>query len=376
MAYRIGIDARMYSARFTGIGRYNYELIHHLVSIDQENTYVIFLNEPEYSSFELFAPNLEKVQVDARHYSLREQTVFLKKLLAAKLDLVHFTHFNSPLLYPGKQVVTIHDLTLSYFPGKKMTAAHYRAAYNLSIWAVTKKALRVIAISQNTKKDIIELLQVPEEKIRVIYEGAAETFVDDKRPEPIARVREAYHLPRPFILYAGVWRSHKNVTGLIEAFALMRSTHGYEGDLVITGRADPLYTEVPETIVRLGLEDHVHCVGLVPEEDLGVLFNAAEVYVFPSFYEGFGLPALEAFAAGVPLAASNTSCLPEICGEGNAVFFDPHNPAHMAEVIMRAVTDMPLRTQLIARGKQRLQDFSWRRMAEETLAVYRDALTQ
>jgi len=374
MAYRIGIDARMYSARFTGIGRYNYELIHHLAAIDAENTYVIFLNEPEFSEFEIFAPNIEKVLVNAKHYSLQEQTVFLQKLLAAKLDLMHFTHFNSPLLFPGKQVVTIHDLTLSYYPGKKMTAAHYRAAYNLSIWSVTKKAAAVIAISENTKNDVISLLHVPAEKIRVVYEGAAETFTDDKRPEPIARVRSTYNLPRPFLLYAGVWRSHKNVAGLISAFALMVKEYGYEGDLVITGRPDPLYTEVPETIAQHGLEQRVHCVGLVPEEDLGVLFNAAELYVFPSFYEGFGLPALEAFAAGVPLAASNTSCLPEICGEGNALFFDPHNPKNMAEVMMRGVQDQELRTQLIERGKKRLLDFSWRKMAEETLGVYLDIL--
>lgn len=374
MSYRIGIDARMYSARFTGIGRYNYELIHHLVQLDTENTYVIFLNEPEFSEFTPFAPNVEKVLVDARHYSLGEQTRFLQKLLQAKLDLMHFTHFNSPLLYMGRQVVTIHDLTLSYYPGKKMTAPHYRAAYNMSIGGVTKKAKRVIAISENTKKDVMELLHIPAEKIRVIYEGAAASFMDDKDPVKIATLRETYNLPRPFILYAGVWRSHKNVVGLIEAYALMVKNHGYGGDLVITGRQDPLYVEVPETIAKHGLQERVHCVGLVPEEDLGRLFNAAQCFVFPSFYEGFGLPALEAFAAGTPVAASNTSCLPEICGAGNALFFNPHNHAEMARVIMQAATDEPLRQELIKRGKERLKVFSWDKMAKETHAVYMEAL--
>lgn len=374
MAYRIGIDARMYSARFTGIGRYNYELIHHLAAFDKENTYVIFLNEPEFEEFELFAPNIEKVLVNARHYSLAEQTTFLKKIWEAKIDLMHFTHFNSPLLYKGKQVVTIHDLTLSYYPGKKMTAPHYRAAYNLSIWSVTQKAQRVIAITENTKQDVMELLHVPEEKIRVIYEGAAETFQDDKDPAKLAGIREKYNLTRPYILYAGVWRSHKNVTGLIEAFGIMVRDLGFEGDLVITGRQDPLYHEVPETIERLGLQDRVHCVGLVPEEDLGLLFNGARTYVFPSFYEGFGLPALEAFAAGIPLAASNTSCLPEVCGKDNALFFNPHDPKEMAQVILRACSDEELRQKLIANGKKRLKVFSWQKMARETHAVYIDAL--
>lgn len=373
MAYRIGIDARMYSARFTGIGRYNYELIHHLVAQDTENTYVIFLNDPEYSEFETFAPNVEKVLVNARHYSLKEQTTFLKKLMEAKLDLMHFTHFNSPLLYPGKQVVTIHDLTLSFYPGKKMTAPHYRAAYNLSIWGVTRKAKRIIAISENTKKDLRELLHVPEKKIRVIYEGAAATFQDDKDPVKIADVRQRYGLERQFILYAGVWRSHKNVGGLIEAYAHMVQ-QGYAGDLVITGRQDPLYNEVPDGIAKHKLEGRVHCVGLVPEEDLGVLFNAAQCFVFPSFYEGFGLPALEAFAAGTPVAASNTSCLPEICGEGNALFFNPQDPEDMAKKILQAATDEPTRQRLIQNGKERLKVFSWAKMARETHDLYMEAL--
>ncbi len=374
MTYRIGIDARMYSTKFTGIGRYNAELIKHILTIDEDNTYVLFMNEPEYSSVVFTQPNVEKVLVGARHYSLGEQLGFWNKLNTAKLDLMHFTHFNNPILYRGKQVVTIHDLTLSYFPGKKMTSPLHRLGYNMSIKSVTKKAATIISISDNTSSDLEKLLHISKEKIVKIYEGASDSFsliVDQQR---LDSTRKKYNLEKPFFIYAGVWRDHKNVVGMIKAFKKVRD-QGLDMDLVITGRKDGVYQEVPNIVVELGLEEYVHFVGLVPEEDLVSLYNLANTYVFPSFYEGFGLPALEAYAVELPVAASNTSCLPEICADG-AAYFDPNNIEEMAQVMTTVATNEDLRRTLIANGTKQLKKFSWETMAAETHQVYIEAIEQ
>ena len=144
-------------------------MVSYLIKNDKENDYVLFFNEPLYSSFELPNDKWKKVLVNARHYSYREQTVFLYKLYKENLDLMHFTHFNAPIFYRRPSIVTIHDLTLSFYPGKKMTKQHHRLAYNLTIKNITKHAIKIIAVSEHTKKDIIEILDVPDEKIEVIY---------------------------------------------------------------------------------------------------------------------------------------------------------------------------------------------------------------
>ena len=371
----IGIDARMYSSKFTGIGRYNFELIQHLKKIDHKNQYSIFLNDPE---FEIFEDNaqFQKVRVNAKHYSLAEQITFLKKIYEVKPDLMHFTHFNNPIFYLRPQVVTIHDLTLSFYPGKKMTSVLHRIGYNLSVRSVLAKAKKIIAVSKNTKKDVMDLFHVPEEKIQVIYEGASDKFSHHASEVDLETTKKKFSITKPFLLYTGVWRDHKNVVGLIRAFHSVREIYNLDIELVITGKPDPVYHEVLDTIDTLKLKKHVKCVGLVSEKDLTSLYQSAALYVFPSFYEGFGIPPLEAFAAGLPVVCSNTSSLPEICGEGNAVFFDPNNVQDMAEKIADTLQDTALQKNLIQRGFERLRIFSWEEMARETLNIYKSALNK
>lgn len=367
----------MYSSRFTGIGRYVYELTENLFRADAHNEYVLFFNEPEFSRF---TPptgkenKVKKVLVNAPHYSLAEQTKFLRALKKEKLDLMHFTHFNAPILYRRPSVVTIHDLTLSFYPGRKMASPVHRFAYHLTIKSAVTKAKKIIAVSQNTKKDLQNIFQIPDEKIAVIYEGVHEKFkpahdqVDQKNVES---VRQKYRIPKPYLLYTGVWRSHKNLPNLLQAFHVLKNDYGFDGSLVITGRPDPMYAaELEEQTLSLKLEDDVIFTGLVEEKDLVALYNGAFIYVFPSLYEGFGLPPLEAMQCGVPVVASNISSIPEVCGKGNAVFFDPNNPEDMAEKIFDVVSHTSLREKLIANGLQRVKQFSWKTMAEETLAIY------
>lgn len=367
---RIGIDARMYSTNFTGIGRYVYELTRRLFTIDQQNEYILFLNDPEYKKFIPPHSRVQKVRVNAKHYSWREQWHFYRILQKAKIDLMHFTHFNAPVLYRRPSVVTIHDLTLSFYPGKKMTKWFHRTAYHLVFGTTVRHARTVIAVSKNTAKDLTKLYPQTAQKTKVIYEGVGAEFFTEYDAGALQAAREKIGIHGPYILYTGVWRSHKNVTGLIRAFAALVKKKLFDGQLVLTGRPDPLYPEVKETIRREKITDRVICPGLVDERTLIALYRGAALYVMPSFYEGFGLPVLEAFASGCPVVASHASSLPEICGQHAAHFFNPQSISSMVDAMAEVLHKPELREKLIAAGTQRVQDFSWDRMAEETLKMY------
>lgn len=368
---RIGIDARMYSPQFTGIGRYVYELTRHLFEIDSTNEYVLFMNQPQYTAFRPPHSRIKKILVNAKHYSLAEQLRFCRLLYREHLDLMHFTHFNAPILYCRPSVVTIHDLTLSFFPGKKMTQWHHRLAYNTVIRSSVHHARHIIAVSENTKKDLVHLLGVNSKKISVIYEGVAEEFKRLKPSDPsLKQLHEDYSLKHGFILYTGVWRNHKNLVNLIRAFGLLCKNPSFKGKLVITGKEDPFYPEVKFTLAALGLQKRVLLTGLVSEKMLIALYNAATVYCLPSLYEGFGLSPLEAMACGTPVVASQTSCIPEVCGQDNAIFFDPKSPQAIANALQNIWDDPEIQKRLIENGLRHVKRFSWRAMAETTKKVY------
>ncbi len=371
---RIGIDCRMYSSNFTGIGRYVHELVKHLQLIDDKNEYFLFFNTPQYTESQITAPNFHKVLVDAPYYSLPEQTKFLRILYSYNLDLMHFTHFNAPILYQRPSIVTIHDLTLHFFPGQKMKAFWQRLAYEWTIKNVTKKARKIIAVSANTKQDLEKILHLPPSRIEVIYEGIGQEFKPQTDPDKIARTKEKYQITQPFLLYTGVWRDHKNLQGLLHAFKSLRETYQSPLQLVITGKTqNPYSEEIFAAAAPLTSTNHILFPGHLPEEDLITLLSAAAAYVFPSFYEGFGLPPLEAMACGTPAVVSNTSCIPEICDKA-AIYFDPYDSDDMAQKIHQILTDEPLRERQIALGLKHVQQFSWSKMCRQIHQLYLECL--
>lgn len=371
---RIGIDARFYSSSFTGIGRYVYELVDHLPRIDDENEYVLFFNNPEFEKFQPPRKGIKKMLAASPHYSLHEQWHFWRVLQKAEVDLMHFTHFNAPLLYRRPSIVTIHDLTLHRYPGNKMKNFWRRWGYEWSIHSITRRAKKIIAVSEHTKRDIVKFLEAKKENIAVIHEGVNPQFHLLPKGDSVANFIQRMGFMKPYLLYTGVWRNHKNLVNLIKAFEVLRRRYHFDGLLVITGKEDLWYPEVKKTVTEEHLEGKVRFTGLVPEEDLVLLYNGALLYVFPSFYEGFGLPALEAMACGVPVCAARSSSLPEICGEGNAVFFDPHDVSDMAEKIASVYTNPKTLAELKEKGLRRVKDFSWEKMARETLKVYNQIL--
>jgi len=371
---KIGIDCRIYSSKFTGIGRYVYELTERISKLDQTNDYYLFFNKPEFDKYDPPSRKFHKVLADAPIYSLREQFHFNKVLKEQKLDLMHFTHFNAPVFYKGPSIVTIHDLTLSFFPGKKKKSIISRIGYMLTIRSAVRKAKKVITISENSKNDLTQITGISKDKIELIYQGVSEEFKQIHDNLRIKKTLQKYNIDDPFFLYTGVWRYHKNIPNMIKAFKKVRELSGDDIKLVITGKEDPYYPEVKELPRDLGVEDHVIFTGLVDEDELIDLYNAANIYIFPSFYEGFGLPPLEAMACGTPVAASEASSIPEVCGKGNAVFFDPNDFNDMAQNINALYNDRGLQEELVRKGLVRVGEFSWQTMAELTHNLYIECL--
>ncbi len=217
---------------------------------------------------------------------------------------MHFTHFNAPLAYRGKSVVTIHDLTLSFYPGRKMKSSFHRFAYSTTIRSIAKRSEKIFAVSEHTKKDLVEILDIDENRIITIHNGVSrERFEKEVSETEIAKMKAKLGIERGYFLYTGVFREHKNLVRLVEAFAVVSEKHP-EIDLVLAGKEDPGYRDVRDTIIRLGLSGRVKLPGFVDNEDIPALYKGAEAYVFPSLYEGFGLPVIEAMAAGIPVLCS------------------------------------------------------------------------
>lgn len=375
MAYRIGIDGRMFASGFTGIGRYVAELVRALAALPGDETFVLFVNTPVDEDLLPKSPRFEVRVVNIPHYSLAEQVFFPRIIAQEKLDLMHFTHFNAPLFSRVPCVVTIHDLILSFYPGRKKRSIHHRLAYEWTLRSVTNRAQKIISVSAATASDLTTVLGVSDERIAVIHHGVDRTcFVRDADTNHIRQVGERYKIGDRYLAYAGVQREHKNLERLIRGFARFIELNSDDTcQLVLIGRED---TNMPlrRIVDELGLVRRVVFPGFVSDAELVTLLSGALGYVFPSVYEGFGLPVLEAMALGLPVACSRIPSLQEIAGEGNACFFDPFDIASIATAIGNIAQDETYRQTLITRGYARVEDFSWERMATETLAVYRDAL--
>jgi glycosyltransferase involved in cell wall biosynthesis len=368
---RIGIDARFFGPAGKGLGRYTQKLITYLEKIDKQNEYFILLRKNNWDDYQPASRNFQKVLADYRWYTLAEQLGLPPRIARLKLDIMHFTHFNVPWLFRGKFIVTIHDLILTKFPTARATTLGpmwYKikhAAYQMVIRRAVHKADKIIAVSHFTKQDIINHFGVSGDKIVVTYEAV----------DPPQKIREGsrdilakFHIKQPYLLYVGNVYPHKNAEGLLQAF------HEVLNDkpnlsLVMVGREDYFFQRIKKEAEVLGLSPRVVFPGFVTDADLPCLYASASVYVFPSFYEGFGLPALEACSYGTPVAASRSSCLPEILGQA-AEYFDPQDIHDMARVIRRLLDDQGLTNQLRQRGFRQVGKFSWSAMAARTLDLY------
>jgi glycosyltransferase involved in cell wall biosynthesis len=372
---RIGIDARFYGPIGKGLGRYTSELIAHLERIDAENEYVVFLRKANLDAYEPKAKNFRKELAEFPWYGWREQLLYPSWLRKFRLDLMHFPHFNVPLLYRRPFVVTIHDLILLKHPTTRATTLgplRFRTKfllYKVVIGRAIRDARAVLVPSEHTKREIEQRFPAANTKTIVTYEACASPFLEN-RPAPGADVHAAQAIPAPFVLYVGNAYPHKNLDRLIRAFAAFRE-RGHGGHrLVLVGAEDYFYARLRRESAAQGLADNVVFFGHASDDELAELYRRAQFYVFPSMHEGFGLPPLEAMCHGLPVASSDATCLPEILGDA-ARYFDPNDERAITGAMEEVAANETLRRDLAARGKERAKGYDWTRCAERTLDAYR-----
>ncbi|MFC1598713.1 glycosyltransferase family 4 protein [Patescibacteria group bacterium] len=370
---KIGIDARMYGKAQSGIGNYIQQITAKIFELDKDNDYYIFLLEPVYSQFQPPHNKIHKIKADSPWYSYSEQTKFLQQLLKYKLDLMHFPHFNAPIFYNRSRIHTIHDITPKFFPGHKQKSAWRKFAYNLTLKTGLRKSKKIIASSQATKNDIIKHFNVNPAKIEVILLGTEDHFHVVQNYDKIKEIKAKYKISKPFVFFVSVWRNHKNFEGLIKAFEILKSQYKLDYQLVLGGQADPNYPNINEAIANSAYKEDIITTGFIADKDLPAIYSAAEIFVIPSFYEGFGLIGLEAMACGTPVVSSEVTSLPEIMGEA-ALYFDPNNHQQMAETINKVLTDQQLKDLLIDKGFNQVKKYSWQKCAQQILKLYQDIL--
>lgn len=377
---RIGLDARMIDN--TGIGRYLRNLLVHLARIDVHNEYIVFIN-PENSRVVQQA-NVRFVPLKLRVplYSLREQWWLPYEIRRWPLDLIHYPNFDMPLvpLYPS--VVTIHDLIYYLYPDQcPSRAAHYYARFMLRHAA--RHARMLITDSEYSKQDLMRHFQVPAEKIQVVFPAADEQCrcrdalqcvspgTMPRDPDATHRVSttlQKYGITQPYILYVGKHHPYKNIKTLIQAYS--RHPEIYTSfQLVIAGKRDDRRNDLYAEAQTLPCKDSIRFTDFVPEPDLFELYRQARLFVFPSLYEGFGLPPLEAMACGVPVISSNAASLPEVVGDAG-IQVDPLDVQGLADAMRRVLMDQTLWETLKQKGLQRAQQFSWDTAARQLLRVY------
>lgn len=361
---KIAIDARELR---TSTGRYVERLLHYLQKIDTENEYTVLLKPKDVDGWKPTNKNFTAIASPFKEFTFAEQLGFNKQIKSLGADLVHFAMVQQPILYRGKVVTTMHDLTTCRFKNPTKNSFVFWVKQRVYIFVnkyVARKSRAIITPTNFVKNDVIDFTKIKANKITVTYE-AADAIPDHVQALPNLRGKD-------FIFYLGRPTPHKNLGRLIEAFEILRKDNP-ELLLVLGGKKDDMYKEHEKRVNELGLNNAVVFTDFVSEAELKWLYQNCRVYVFPSLSEGFGLPALEAMMHRAPVAASEATCLPEVYGDA-AQYFNPLDPYDMARTINELLQNKRLRTEMIIKGRKKAEEYSWERMAEQTLAVYKKVL--
>lgn len=356
---KIGIDARNDG---TGVGRYTFSLVRELAKIDRENEYVLFLNRERFAAYAAPGPNFRTVEAAIPWFTLREQLLLPRLVARERLDLMHYPNVTVPLLSRTPFVVTIHDL--NYLHAAGITNPALRAGYRVEL-VKARRARRLIAVSEHTRETLVRALGVDPARVAVTHEAADAPGA----VEPDTGVLTRHGLDRPFFLYVGAAYPYKNLARLIEAFARVDGAYR----LVLAGDHEDFGATLKSQAEAAEVAGRVVFPGPVSEAELAALYAGALAYVFVSLSEGFGLPGLEAMAAGVPVVAARAGSLPEVYGDA-ACYCEPLDVDSIATALVEVASDEQLRARLVTDGRRRAGGFSWARTAEQTLAVYREAL--
>jgi glycosyltransferase involved in cell wall biosynthesis len=392
----IGVDARsLLEKERSGVGEYTYQLLGALFSIDKKNNYFLFYNSWKKVGSDFLSEwkNFRNVQFCEFHWPNKLLNFCFKFLRWPKIDrlIVNNSQFTVALSPAGrgkgegvldlffipnlnfvatsrevKRIITVHDLSFLRYP------RFFSWKRRLWHWFVNPKKLiqsadKIIAVSENTKNDLMELYKVASEKVKVVYSGVGSSAdVSD-----IEIVKRKYNLPENFILFLGTLEPRKNIEGLIRAFEILKQSSKFQVlsfKLVIVGPRGWLYKKILARAEKSPLRDDIKFINYIAPEEKFAFYKLARLFVYPSFYEGFGFPPLEAATAGTPVVVSTNSSLPEVMGEA-ALMVDPNNPAEIAKVMAECLADENLRSSLIEKGKIQAEKFSWEKCARQFLSL-------
>lgn len=382
---RIGINALFLQKPNTGMGQHLFHLLEGLDSLDDKDHQYVVLSPRFRRAYTLQAPQLSdrfrEVEVVSALARLGdnveqvwwEQVGIVRAGTRERIDLLHSPYWSNPLWAPWPTVVTIHDViqfVLPEYAWRKISRVYFGIVSRSA-----RRADAVITVSECSKRDIVTLLGLPPVRIHVIGNAVDASLHPVRDAWLLASVRERYGIAPRFILYFGGFDLRKNVPRLIESYARLPAALRKEYQLVIAGRymhlGHPLYPDPRQTVQRLGLDGRVVFTGQVREQDKAPLFSAATVFVFPSLYEGFGIPVLEAMACGTPVVTSDSSALPEVVGDAG-LLVDPYDTDAISDGVRALLEDQARREDLARRGLERARLFTWQQVAEQTLRVYRE----
>ena len=370
---RIGINA-LYSIS-SGVGgmeTYLKNIITCILRSDKENYYVIFANKKNYESFNIEQNNCEKVLclvkkgLGPRKF-FWEQCILPFQVAKNKIDILFSPAYISPAFLSCKSVVTIHCMKYSHHPEDfdKIILPYL----NLFIPLSARRSDRIITVSHYTKSELVKNLNLNDKKVSVIYYGVAREFSPDLGFDVKNELRHTYGIKDRYILSVAALKSHKNVLSVIKAFSVLKKKYGLEHKLVLVGQGRKKLSGINEFVSELSLESDVLFVGGVPNEKLAPLYCGADLFVFLSLYESFGMPLTEAMACGTPVISSNRAAMPEIVGDAG-ILVDPYSIDEIAFQMNRVLSDKQLRKELIEMGLERVKIFSWDKVVQRLLSVF------
>ena len=367
---RIGIDGTPLLGERSGVGNYTGRLLAALLKLTPQWEYLLFSNRP-LNGLETELQNATQVKrYFQRSRWLWMQTVLPGSIRRTRADLCHFTNALAPLWQPAPFVLTIHDASLYVYGHYHPRARHLTMRMTLPI--VARRASAIITVSNHSRDELVTILGLPREKIHVVYEAAAQCFRPVREPGTLSYLRRKYRLPDKFLLFVGTLEPRKNLVRLARAIGRVRR-QGLEHKVVLVGPMGWMMEGFEREVEALGLKDDIIYLGYVAGDDLPGIYSLATAFVFPSLYEGFGLPPLEAMACGTPVLTSDRSSLAEVCGEA-ALLVDPNSEKAIAAGLTRLLRDETLQHELRQRGLQHVKQYSWERAARETASIYRRIL--
>lgn len=378
----IGIDARMYGVKHRGIGRYIQCLIDALGKIDDGNRYTLFMSREAAAAFGKAGGKFKIIKTDVRWYGWKEHLIMPWLIHRSGVDIMHWPHINVPFWCPVPYTVTVHDLIVWHWPDSRATTLpgwRYRFklfSYRRVLANALRKAKKIITVSNFSKRDIVRQLGIDEKKIAVTYLGVDRMVLGTERLPNSASFADylsgTFNIRKPYLLYVGSAYPHKNLERLIAAFAQLRIKFYRSWQLALVGREDYFYKNLAAKTAKdfpKEVASDVIFTGQASERDLDGLYRGARALVFPSLYEGFGLPPLEAMARGVPVVAAKAASIPEILADA-AYYFNPEDVPNMAAALDLIGGSRSAQDELSRRGLERVKHFSWDKTAKQTLEIY------